>query len=533
MTERPGAQTSSVATVPVPAGTPPEAMGGAALSDGTRTLIRGSSLLVGGRFISLAINLAVQVLIVRYLSKSDYGAFAYGIGVASIVASVVLLGLDKATARFVPIYQERGEPRKAFGAIALAMGMVGGIGVSVVALLHGLQGLVSGTVVTDPLALSLLLILIVLAPVDALDSLLQGQLAIFVGPRAIFFRRHIIGPGMKLAAVLVVIFTAGDVHLLAWGYLVGGVLGLATYVVMLGGAWQKQGLLKYARPSSLDVPAREVLGYSMPLLSSELVLILRGSFTVVLLEYFQTTEAVAEYRAVLPFAKLNMFVLESFSLLFIPLASRMFARNDREGINSLYWQTSLWITVLSFPVFAVTFALSRPFTVLLFGDRYAESAAVLAVLALGYYFHAALGFNHWTLRVHGHVRYIVAIDVVAATIGLGMNLLLIPRYGALGAAIATSSTFVLHKVLSHLGLWLGNTGVRALEWRYLGVYALVGILSMGLVLFHLLLHPPLYLGLIVVIMASLLLLRITRQLVRLEETFPELLRVPLLRKLMT
>ena len=42
-----------------------------------RKQIRGSSLLMAGKFISVGLNFASQVLIVRYLTKSDYGAWAY------------------------------------------------------------------------------------------------------------------------------------------------------------------------------------------------------------------------------------------------------------------------------------------------------------------------------------------------------------------------------------------------------------------------------------------------------------------------
>jgi O-antigen/teichoic acid export membrane protein len=523
----------SSATLPPPPPPTSHADGpGPAGDGGTRKLIRGSSLLLAGRFISLAITLVVQVLVVRYLSKADFGAFAYGLGVASIGSTLVLLGLDKSASRFVPIFQERGEPRKAVGTVLFSAALVGAAGVSLVALCHGLQGAIAGNVVTDPRSLSLLLVLIVLAPVDALDSLLQGQLAIFVGPRAIFLRRHILAPGLKLSAVLLVILVAGDATLLAWGYVAGGLLGLSTYVAMLTRAWRAQGLLRHARPRSLEVPAREVLGYSMPLLSSELVLIMRGSFTVILLEYLQTTAAVAEYRAVLPFAKLNVLVLESFALLFIPVASRMFARGDMSRIDTLYWQTALWVAVFTFPAFAVMAALPEALTVLLFGTRYAEAAPVLAVLAVGYYVHAALGFNHYILRVQGHLRYIVTIDVVAALAGLALHLLLIPRYGALGAATATTATFILHKTLGQIGLVVCRTGVRPLDGRVGGVYGVIGGLALGLMLVQHAFGPPLWVGVLLVGAAWLALLRVTRRRMRMEETFPELLRVPLLGRLL-
>jgi len=77
----------------------------AVLSGGeaTRRQIRGSSLLLGGRMLSLAVNFATQVLIVRYLSKADFGAFAYGLSIVSLGEALAVLGLDKAIARFLPI----------------------------------------------------------------------------------------------------------------------------------------------------------------------------------------------------------------------------------------------------------------------------------------------------------------------------------------------------------------------------------------------------------------------------------------------
>ena len=45
-------------------------------SSPSTSFVRGSSLLMSGRLISLAINFAAQVVIVRYLSKSGYAAYA-------------------------------------------------------------------------------------------------------------------------------------------------------------------------------------------------------------------------------------------------------------------------------------------------------------------------------------------------------------------------------------------------------------------------------------------------------------------------
>ena len=109
-----------------------------------------------------------------------------------------------------------------------------------------------------------------------------------------------------------------------------------------------------------------------------------------------------------------------------------------------------WIAVISFPIFLVTFALAEPY-ILLFGERYAQSGLIMAVLAFGYYFNAALGFNADTLRIYGKLRLTVVIDFLAMFVSVGLSLMLIPRYGAVGAAIATSVTLIIYNILNQIG----------------------------------------------------------------------------------
>jgi O-antigen/teichoic acid export membrane protein len=505
----------------------------AAAENSSRKYIRGSSLLLLGRVVSVLLNLAVQVLTVRYLVKTDYGAFAYALAVVSMGSSAIQVGLGKAIPRLVPIYYERKDYSKTFGSIALASATIWGLGISMVALLFGFQGVVQGRVVTDPQSLSLLLILIVLAPIGAYTTLLEKLVAVFARPRDIFFRRHVLGPGLKLAAVSVVVLTAGDVYLLAYGYLAGGLIGVWLYVTILIREWRRQGLLGYLHPSRYRLPARELFGFSFPMFSSQLSLILRGSVVVILLEHYHATTAVAEFRAVLPVAGLNMVVYEAFYLLFVPVASRMFARDELAGISELYWRTSVWIMVLSFPVLLVTCALATPLTVLLFGADYANAGLILALLAFGHYFNAALGFNSAALRVHGKLSLIVLSDVLAGIATIALCLLLIPSYGALGAALATSGTFILHNAFNQISLVVGSTGIRLLEPRFVRIFASAMLIVGALLIAQWLFSLPTYVSFGLAVGVSLLFVRMTRKVLDPAATYPELMRIPLVRQFLT
>ena len=92
--------------------------------EATKGYLRGSGLLLIGRFISLLTNFGVQVLSIRYLAKAQYGALAYALATVSTGTSVSLLGLPRAVNRFVPIFQEKRDYRSMFGTIFLATGTV-------------------------------------------------------------------------------------------------------------------------------------------------------------------------------------------------------------------------------------------------------------------------------------------------------------------------------------------------------------------------------------------------------------------------
>lgn len=497
-------------------------------ADPAREHIRGSSLLLAGRFVSLVLNFLSQVLIVRYLTKADYGAFAFVLAMVQGGASVNLFGFHKTVARFLSIYEERGEYGKMFGAVLFSMGTLLTLGLAVVLLVHAFPDLVARVLKAEPLTLSLVLLFVVQLPVEAADLLLVQLLAVFAGARSIFFRRHVLGPGLRVVAVLAVMALHGDVRTLALAYLSASVLGIAIYVAVLLRVMRRKSLLGRFRFSTLELPVREILGFSLPLASSDLLFVARSSLVVYLLEYFHPTTAIAEYRAVVPVARLNTLVQVNFLPLFLPLASRLFSRGDRSGIERMHWQTSVWIMVLTFPVFAGCTALAGPLTSLLFGERYLTSAPVLAVMATGIYVYSCFAFNVETMKVLGKVRYVVAGDLITTAIALVLNLTLIPAYGAIGAAIAVAATLLVYSVADQVLLsW--SSGMSFLEAPVVKILSMVGALSVVLALVEWALDPPFLAGAALVAAASLVLLRSSRSVLRLEETFPEIARHPIAR----
>jgi O-antigen/teichoic acid export membrane protein len=524
---------------PTPPDEPPEAR--AADTTGARTWgkgdahemrrsqVRGSTLLVVGRVVTLLLTTVTQVVVVRALTKTDFGAFSYALALAAAGRTVLSLGQGRLLSRFMAKYEEHRDYDRMFGAVVIAVGTI---------LITSLVGLALFLLFPDqlmnthdPATVQVVLILIVLAPLEALDQVFISIFAVFSAPGAIFFRKYLFTPALRLAVVLILALTGSSVTFLAIGYVAAGLVGLAISVAVLVRVLRERGVLQHMRPRRVRLPFRAVFSFSTPLITGELLQLSLVVGGVVVLAHFQPAAEVASYRAVFNPSRLNTAVLGAFVPLFLPLAARLFERNDIEGLRRAYWHTGAFVAVLTFPIFALTGPLAHDLTRVLFGVRYSDSALILALLSIGYYFNTALGFNAYTLQVCERLRFLVVVNVTIAALNIGLSLLLVPRFGAVAVAIANLTALVVQNVVNQLAL---RRSIRTgfIDSSCLRCYLVILACSVALWAFQWTVRPGLVIGLIGATATSLIVLVSSRSAIELEQNFPELRRVPVLRWLL-
>lgn len=491
----------------------------------TKGHLRGSAVMLAGRMIALVLNLVTQVVIVRALTKGDFGSFAYALSLLTLASTFARLGMDRAMARFVPIYYERGDLPRAAGVIRFIFASTLICG----ALMAGGLLLLSRLVLDDSVSASLLLVLCMLAPIEAWESGLLKLLAIFARPRDLMFRRHVAGPLLKLAAAVPVLLLQADVLVLAWCYVGARLAGTGLSYWLTRRELRRAGVLGAMKGSPLQ--AREVLAFSLPLLSSDGAQAIRTTVVTLLIEFFHGVVILAAYRAVVPLSRLNAVVSDSFQLLYNPALARLYARQDRDQMTQLYWFNAVWIALLTFPVFLATCLFAEPLTTLMFGDRYRDASQVLAVLAVASYLNACFGFNQITLQVLGRVRMVVVNDVLGTAAAFGLMMILIPRYGAIGGAMAVMLAQIVQNGLNQWALAREGT-IRGMDAKCLLVYGYL-LAATAAVAGTVYFRAPLAVSVAVAAVVSLTALRLSWQVLDAADVFPELQKVPGLRRLIS
>lgn len=493
-----------------------------------KTELRGSGLLLAGRFVAIGLNFLVQVVIVRFLTREAYGSLSFVLSATALAANLNLLGLARSMSRFGPLYGEDRASSQLIGSIIVSLGTVTALGMGVVGAAFLFQGQWEGYLTDNLLSQELLLLLIALTPLTAIDAILEVVTAAFAGARAIFFRRHILTPVLRLAAVAAVILLGQGVRALAICYLIAAVVGVIAYVIILIPALKRHGATLRV-PSS--IPAGPVLGYGLSMLLLDVAGVSILHLPAVVLELVRGASEVAGLRAVVPLATLVLVVFQSMKLLYVPLATRSFERGGKDQLTQAFWSASTWIGLLSFPIFAVCVFLSPLAVTTLFGEEYADASSLAAIMSIGYYLHAILGVNTLTLQALGEGRSLRITAMAGITMAILANATLIPLWGAVGAAIATTATLLAHDITNAFLVWRGGQIGRPPE-GFFRPYFWVGGVTTLLFFTVTLASPAPWLAISLVGIGILAVWQSCRASLNLLETFPELARLPLLKKVL-
>jgi O-antigen/teichoic acid export membrane protein len=153
------------------------------------------------------------------------------------------------------------------------------------------------------------------------------------------------------------------------------------------------------------------------------------------------------FAAVGRYALAGLLIMQGLRVAIAPQLSRLLGEDRRAEAAQVYRRTSLAIVVLSWPAYLLL-AVFAPAFLALFGDQFGDGAAPMAVLAVAMLVNVGVGLVQTVLLMSGNSRRHLIATVAGLLLNLIAAVVLIPAYGALGAAIAWSVGIVVENVLA-------------------------------------------------------------------------------------
>jgi O-antigen/teichoic acid export membrane protein len=154
----------------------------------------------------------------------------------------------------------------------------------------------------------------------------------------------------------------------------------------------------------------------------------------------------AVYAVAGRFVVLIQFANQGISQSVQPRLAEALTIGDREHANHLYQTATGWLVLVTWPINLLVILLA-PVYLGLFGAEYRDGAAVVVVLACAMLVATGCGMVDMVLAMAGRTSWNLVNVLIALGVTIGLDVLLIPRLGALGAAIGLACAMVANNVL--------------------------------------------------------------------------------------
>lgn len=219
-------------------------------------------------------------------------------------------------------------------------------------------------------------------------------------------------------------------------------IGRIGVTLAVGGYWKH--LFKFKGKRTLQTGP--MLKVALPLLIVSSTTLVAKSTDTVMLGWLSTARDVGFYSVASKLGLLtNFFLAISISTLSPKIAS-LYAEKKMKELEKMIQQITKGLFFLGIGTIAVYFFVGKSI-LNLWGDEFIAAYLVLIIITIGQFFNVSTAGTSVFLVMTGHEKILGKIVFLSAIINFTLNYLLIPKYGAAGAAIATASTVTVENII--------------------------------------------------------------------------------------
>ena len=420
-----------------------------------RALAKGSALSLAGTVGQGALSFALVLVITRSLGPRGAGFFFQMVALFTIF-SVIEMGADAGLVRFISrfrVLHRRDDLGTTFklalypvAAMSLAIGAATFIAAPALARLF-----FSAAYVED--ATLAIRILVLFQPLAAVSDVLVGGTR-GLGTVVPYVAVEALGkPFLRLVLILIVAATgmAGVGTVMAWAIPIAiGLPVVAVWNVLL---LRRLDALGSVAPAPVKTSPRQLASefwrFCIPQGFSALLLIGVRWFDVLLVGGLRSAGEAGVYAAVSRTVIFGLFAIDAIRIALAPQISGLFAGGDRQRAESVYRFATWWLIIVSWPLY-LTLCVFAPVVLGVFGSEFETGQHALLLLALGMLVGTVTGNVLVVLSMGGKSGLVLFDTAASLATNVALNLVLIPKIGIEGAAIAWVASIA---VVNLLALW--------------------------------------------------------------------------------
>lgn len=400
------------------------------------------SLLALAGFIFSKIIGYVYRFVITQLGTESYGEFTLALSVFSISLFISILGLDNGLLRFLSKYHAKKNFKNAKKIIlcTINIALISSIAIGLLLYISADE---IGKLFQSQKIGEILKILSISTPFAALGLIFIEGLKAIEKPRIAIISQYFIERIFLLTLTFSVISIGLGLIGITFAYISASFLTFLISGIYIFNYIRKKR--KSSTNSNLYLP---LLKYSLPLmLSGSIYMIMRWA-DVMMVGYFHGPSLAGIYD-VACLLSLTLFILpEALLYNFIPKMIKLKTQKKHKQFFELLKKSRNYIFLSNLLVIFMLIFFPEPAIKHFLGKDYLAATAPLIILSMGVFIRSFLLPYTKTLLVFGFSNFVLYGTTAAVLFNIIFNLILIPKYELIGAAISTSLSYTILGVIS-------------------------------------------------------------------------------------
>lgn len=399
------------------------------------------------RYLFLIIAAAI---VTNLFGAETYGRYAYIISFLTILITLSKLGLGSGLVFFGQKYRQNGQIDKARGIIGFAYVSVALTGAIFTALVIIFAGPISRVLLNSPDYKTLL---VAMAPLIFIESVYTLSLDILRSLKRIArfsLVRNIFYHVIRITAILLCfsVFGLKDIS---------GII-IPTYIayisVLAHNVYNQYKSGEIKKPSVVERSEKKaLLKYSIPLFMSAIIAILLRQADILMLGFIKTEEAVAVYKISVQICAIIPFFKHITATFFGPMISSLYHSGKKDEMIHTYSTITKWSFTIGLMIF-IGIILFGKSVLHLFGREFIYGHTALILVASGSLIGVVTGQSGSMNAMTGHSKFNMISSVTTFVVNIVLNIILIPGYGIIGAAVATLVSTVIGNSMTLIYLYI-------------------------------------------------------------------------------
>lgn len=381
------------------------------------------------------------IILARVLGPEGYGAFANAMAWVSLLTIPATFGFGILLVRNIAIYRSEGNWPLLKGLLRFSNRFVMTLSVVLALAAAGVAEFVFSAPAQTTMRHTVWLAVLLL-PLLALYNLREAATR---GLEYVIRARlpgMIVRPGLLMCGMLAICLLWPN--RLSAPTAMGINVGAGAVALGLGVFFLQRLLPTKAKVATAEYTPKPWLKAAFPMLIFGGTQIVLGQTDIVMLGAMRGTHEVGLYAAACKLAYLLVFVTFSAEVILAPVISRLYANAEMEHLQHVLTKSVRIAFFATFPFGLILVFWGRD-ALAVFGNEFMASAIALSILALGHLAEVALGSGSLVLSMTGNERVVAIVLSVIVAANIGLNILLIPRHGMNGAAVASTISLVAAK----------------------------------------------------------------------------------------